>query len=99
MPNRGIEQTAAFGDRSSCRECSPETLSFTPNTSFLACAPGLVCPDPGKMPEKTSFSPDFACFDLALRCIILLNRLVLVRKDFAQDALKSKSQCNPAKTA
>ena len=66
---------------------SPETLSFTPNASFLPCAPGLVCPDPGKMPENISFSPNSACFDLALGCILLLTGAVLVRKDFAQDAL------------
>jgi hypothetical protein len=77
----------------------PEHFPFALDASFLPCAPGLVCPDPGKMPENISFSPNSACFDLALGCILLLTRPVLVRKDFAQDALKSKSQCNPAKTA
>jgi len=77
----------------------PEHFPFTLDASFLPCAPGLVCPDPGKMPENIWISPNSACFDLILGCILLLNRPVLVRKDFAQDALKSKSQCNPAKTA
>ena len=77
----------------------PEHFPFALDASFLPFAPGLVCPDPGKMPENISFSLNSACFDLALGCILLLTRLVLVRKDFAQDALKSKSQCNPAKTA
>jgi hypothetical protein len=77
----------------------PQKHFFTPNASFLHCVPGLVCPDPGKMPENISFSPNPACFDLTLGCILLLTRPVLVRKDFAQGALKSKSQCNPAKTA
>ena len=45
------------------------------------------------------YYPNSACLDLALVCILLLNRPVLVRKDFAQGALKSKLQCNPAKTA
>ena len=77
----------------------PEHFPFALDASFLPCAPGLVCPDPGKMPENILFSPDFACLDLALGCILLLIRPVLVRKDFAQGALKFKSQCNPAKTA
>jgi len=77
----------------------PEHFPFALDASFLPCAPGLVCPDPGKMSENILFSPDFSCFDLALGYILWLTRPVLVRKDFAQDALKSKSQCNPAKTA
>jgi hypothetical protein len=35
----------------------PEHFPFTLDASFLPCAPGLVCPDPGKMPENISFSP------------------------------------------
>ena len=78
---------------------SPETLSFTPNASFLPCAPGLVCPDPGKMPGPPLCSPQSAWVDLALGYILLLTRPVLVRKDFAQGSLKSKLLPNPAKTA
>jgi len=77
----------------------PEHYPFALDASFLPCAPGLVCPDPGKMPENISFCTNSACFDLAYGCILLLNRSVLVRKDFAQGDLNSKSQCNPAKTA
>ena len=77
----------------------PEHLPFALDASFLPCAPGLVCPDPGKMPENISFSPNSACFYLALGCILLLTRPVLVRKDFAQDALKSKLLRSLAKTA
>jgi hypothetical protein len=67
--------------------------------SFLPCAPDSVYTDPGKMPENISLSPHSACFDLTLGCILFLTRPVLVRKDLAQGALKSKSQCNPAITA
>jgi len=77
----------------------PEHFPFALDASFLPCAPGLVCPDPGKMPAPPLGSPNSACFDLALGCILLLNRPVLVRKDFLSDTLKSKLQCNPAKTA
>jgi len=77
----------------------PEHFPFALDARFLPCAPGLVCPDPGKMPENISFSPNSAWFDLALGCILLLTRPALVLKDFAQGTLKSKSQCNPAKTA
>ena len=77
----------------------PEHFPFALDASFLPSAPGLVCPDPGKMPENISFSPNSACFDLALGGILLLTRPVLLRKDFAQGALKSKSQWKPAKTA
>jgi len=77
----------------------PEHFPFALDASFLTCVPGLVCPDPGKMPEKILFSPNSACLDLTLGCILLLNRPVLVRKDFAQGALKSKLLPNPAKTA
>jgi hypothetical protein len=77
----------------------PEHFPFALGASLLPCAPGLDCPDPGNMPENISFSPNSAYFNLALGCILLLTRPVLARKDFAQDALKSKSQCNPAKTA
>ena len=28
----------------------PERFPFALDASFLPCAPGLVCPDPGKMP-------------------------------------------------
>ena len=77
----------------------PEDFPFTLDASFLPCAPGLVCPDPGKMPENVSFSTNSACFDLALGCLLLLTRPVLLRKDFAQGALKSKLLPNSAKTA
>jgi len=77
----------------------PEHFPFALDASFLPCTSGLVCPDPGKTPENISFSPNSACFDLSLGCILLLTRPVLVRKDFAQDALKSKLLPNPAKTA
>ena len=77
----------------------PEHYPFALDASFLPCAPGLVCPDPGKTPGPPLCSPHSACLDLALGCILLLTRPVPVRKDFAQGALKSKSQCNPAKTA
>jgi len=77
----------------------PEDFPFALDASFLPCDPGLARPDPGKMPENVSFSPNSACLDLALGCILLLTKPVLVRKDFAKGALKSKSQCNPAKTA
>jgi len=77
----------------------PEHFPFALDASFLPCAPGSVYTYPGKMPENISFSPNPACFDLALGCILLLTRPVLTQKDIAQGALKSKLQCNPAKTA
>jgi hypothetical protein len=77
----------------------PEHFTFALGASFLPCASGLVCPDPGKMPENILFSPNSACFDLALEFILLLTRLILVRKDIAQDALKSKLLRSPVKTA
>ena len=54
---------------------------------FLPCAPGLVCPDPGKIPGPPCVPPNSACFELALGCILLLTRPVLTQKDFAQGAL------------
>jgi len=77
----------------------PEHFPFALDASFFPCAPGSVYTDPGKMPENISFSPNSTCFDLALGCILLLIRPVLLWKDFAQGALKSKLLPNPAKTA
>ena len=77
----------------------PEHFPFALDAGFLPCAAGLVCHDPGKMPENISFSPNSAYFDLASGCILLLTRPVLVQKDFAQGALISKLLPNPAKTA
>jgi hypothetical protein len=65
----------------------PEHFPFALDASFLPCAPGSACPDPGKMPENISISTNTSCLDLALGCILLLTRPVRVRKDFAQDAL------------
>jgi len=58
---------------------SSETLSFTPNDSFQLCTPGSVCPNPGKMPENISFSPNFYCLELALGFILLLTRPALIK--------------------
>jgi len=33
----------------------PEHFPFALDASFLPCASGLVCPDPGKMPEAARF--------------------------------------------
>ena len=60
----------------------PGHFPFALDASFLACTPGLVCPDPGKMPGPPLCFPNSACFDLALGGILLLTRPVLVRKDF-----------------
>jgi hypothetical protein len=77
----------------------PEHFPFALNASFLPCAPGLVHPLSGKIPENIPFSLNSACFDLALGCILWLTRLVLVRKDFAQGALKYKLLRSLKKTA
>jgi hypothetical protein len=67
-----------------------EHFPFALDASLLPSAPGLDCPDPEKLPESIIFSLNSTCFDLALGCILLLTRPVLLRKDFEQGALKSK---------
>ncbi|MCJ7533528.1 MAG: hypothetical protein MUO64_21205 [Anaerolineales bacterium] len=47
----------------------PEHFPFALGSSFSTCAPGLVCPDPGKTPENIYFSPNSAFFDLAVGCV------------------------------
>ena len=49
-----------------------EHFPFALDASFLPCAPGVVCPDPGKMPPL--YSPHSACFDLALEWYTLVNQ-------------------------
>jgi hypothetical protein len=74
----------------------PEHYPFVLEASFLPCAPGLVCPDPGKMPENISFCTNSACFDLALEWYTLVNRTRTGPERLCTGCL---SQCNPAKTA
>ena len=59
----------------------PEHYPFALDASFLPCAPGLVCPDPGKTLDNILFSRNSARL-FSLRYILLLTRCLLVRKVF-----------------